>query len=296
MPGYSTGVILLNCTRRLVVVKGAGDLATGCAWRLFKSGFDVIMTELPQPLVIRRKVAFAEAVYSGSAQVEGLEAVLAENYKKALELLENDKIPVLVDPGASVIAQTQPMSVVDAVMAKMNIGTRIDDAPLVVGLGPGFTAGTDVHAVVETQRGHNLGRVLYQGQAAPDTGIPGTVKGFAAERLLRAPADGEVMPYRHIGERVIKGDITAYVGGIPVKAEISGVVRGMIKPGLWVARGTKIGDIDPRGAVDYCFSISDKALAVGGGVLEAVSHYFFSKDKEGGNLYGEDQKCRHLSF
>lgn len=266
---------LLSCSGRLVVIKGAGDLATGCAWRLFRSGFGVVMTELPQPLVVRRTVSFAEAVYSGSMQVEGVESVLAENEKKALEILKSGRIPVLVDPEARVAGQTQPIALIDAVMAKRNTGTKINDAPLVIGLGPGFTAGVDVHAVVETQRGHNLGRVLYQGKAASNTGVPGAVMGFAAERLLRAPADGVVTPCRNIGECVAKGDTTAFIGSISVKAEISGVVRGMIKPGVWVARGTKIGDIDPRGLADYCYNISDKALAVGGGVLQAVSRHFF---------------------
>ncbi len=285
----------MSSAGRLVVVKGAGDLATGCAWRLFRSGFKVVMTELPQPLVVRRTVAFAEAVYCGSMQVEGLQAVLAENKDKALELLKACRIPVLVDPGASVASQMQPMAVIDAVMAKRNTGTRINDAPLVVGLGPGFTAGVDVHAVVETQRGHNLGRVLYKGEAAPDTGVPGAVMGFAVERLLRAPADGVVSPCRQIGEHVIKGDIIAFVGNISLRADISGVVRGMIKPGVRVARGAKIGDIDPRAdAAGYCFSISDKALAVGGGVLEAVCRYFY-KDKKGSNChenYGSPQPVR----
>lgn len=285
MPGYSTGVNLLSCERRLVVIKGAGDLATGCAWRLLRSGFGVIMTELPKPLVVRRTAAFAEAVYAGSAQVEGVEAVLAENMNKAMELLKSGRIPVFVDPEALVVSQAHPIAFIDAVMAKRNTGTKINIAPLVVGLGPGFTAGVDVHAVVETQRGHNLGRVLYQGEAAPDTGVPGAVMGFAAERLLRAPADGVVTPGRNIGERVKKGETTAFVGSIPLKAEISGVVRGMIKPGVWVARGTKIGDIDPRGLIDYCCTISDKALAVGGGVLEAVCRYFFCKGKKGSNIY-----------
>jgi xanthine dehydrogenase accessory factor len=250
-----------------------------------RSGFGVIMTELPKPLVVRRTAAFAEAVYAGSAQVEGVEAVLAENMNKAMELLKSGRIPVFVDPEALVVSQAHPIAFIDAVMAKRNTGTKINIAPLVVGLGPGFTAGVDVHAVVETQRGHNLGRVLYQGEAAPDTGVPGAVMGFAAERLLRAPADGVVTPGRNIGERVKKGETTAFVGSIPLKAEISGVVRGMIKPGVWVARGTKIGDIDPRGLIDYCCTISDKALAVGGGVLEAVCRYFFCKGKKGSNIY-----------
>lgn len=280
MPGYSTGVNILRCAGRLVVIKGAGDLATGCAWRLRQSGFYALMTELPQPLVIRRTVAFAEAVYAGSMVVEGVEAVLAENTENALQLLKTGRIPVLVDPQAAVVSQIKPVAFIDAVMAKRNTGTKINDAPLVVGLGPGFTAGVDVHAVVETKRGHNLGRVLYQGETAPDTGVPGEIMGFAAERLLRAPADGVIEPWRNIGDPVKKGETIVFVGGIPVQAKVSGVVRGMIRAGVWASAGMKIGDIDPRGIKEYCCSISDKALAVGGGVLEAVCGYYFGKGQK----------------
>ncbi|OQA09196.1 MAG: hypothetical protein BWY65_01200 [Firmicutes bacterium ADurb.Bin373] len=273
----------MRCAGQLVVIKGAGDLATGCAWRLLQSGFYVLMTELPQPLVVRRTVAFAEAVYAGSMVVEGVEAVLAENTEQALQLLKTGRIPVLVDPQAAVVSQIKPVAFIDAVMAKRNTGTKINDAPLVVGLGPGFTAGVDVHAVVETKRGHNLGRVLYQGETAPDTGVPGEIMGFAAERLLRAPADGVIEPCRNIGDPVKKGETIVFVGGSPLQAKVSGVVRGMIRAGVWASSGMKIGDIDPRGIKEYCYSISDKALAVGGGVLEAVCGHFFGKGRKGIN-------------
>lgn len=254
----------------LAVVRGAGDLATGVAWRLFRCGLDVIMTEIGNPLVVRRTVAFAEAVYSGSAVVDGVEARRAGSVEEALRLLEERVIPVLVDPGAAVLELVRPAVVVDAIMAKRNLGTTITDAPLVVGLGPGFTAGLDVHAVVETKRGHNLGRVIYSGPAAADTGVPGPVLGYAAERLIRAPEDGVVDPCRAIGDLVEKGEVVAYVGEAPVRAGLSGMVRGMVRSGLLVRRGTKIGDIDPRGKEAECRTISEKALAVGGGVLEAV--------------------------
>ncbi|MDD4335237.1 MAG: selenium-dependent molybdenum cofactor biosynthesis protein YqeB [Desulfotomaculaceae bacterium] len=273
----------MNCARRLVVIKGAGDLATGCAWRLIKSGFGVIMTELPQPLVVRRMVAFAEAVYAGSIRVEGIEAVLAENSEEALQLLNTGRVPVLVDPQTSVLNQIKPPVFIDAVMAKKNTGTKINDAPLVIGLGPGFTAGRDVHAVVETKRGHNLGRVLYQGEAAADTGAPGAIMGFSAERLLRAPANGVVEPLRNIGALVEKGETLVLVGGIPLQAEIPGVIRGMIRAGVWAPTGMKIGDVDPRGVKEYCYSISDKALAVGGAVLEAICGYIFNNERKGIN-------------
>ena len=273
-PGCSAawpeGVIRLGAGKPLAVVKGAGDLATGVACRLFRCGLDVIMTEIESPLVVRRTVAFAEAVYNGCIKVEGIEACLAGSVEHALELAGRRVIPVLADPGAGVVKMLRPAVVVDAIMAKRNLGTSINDAPLVIGLGPGFAAGADVHAVVETKRGHNLGRVIYSGGAAPDTGIPGPVAGYAAERLLRSPADGVLDPCRSIGQRVEKGEVVAFVDGSPVRAEIPGIVRGMVKEGLRASRGMKIGDIDPRCEEAHCHSISDKALAVAGGVLEAV--------------------------
>ncbi|NQS76431.1 MAG: EF2563 family selenium-dependent molybdenum hydroxylase system protein [Peptococcaceae bacterium] len=274
---YSTEVNLLSFVGQLVVIKGAGDLATGCAGRLFRSGFRVLMTELPQPLVVRRTASFAEAVYTGSTRVERIEAVLAEDREKAQQLLEKGKVPLLIDPRAAVVNQLKPLVLIDGVMAKKNIGTSINDAPLVIGLGPGLTAGVDVHAVVETKRGHYLGRVLYEGQAIPDTGVPGAVMGYGTERLLKAPADGVVEPLRNIGDLVQKGEKLLTVGGTPLQTEIAGVVRGMIRAGTWVSRGMKIGDIDPRGKKEYCYTISEKALAVGGGALEAICSYLSSK-------------------
>jgi len=256
--------------KNLAVVKGAGDLASGVAYRLFRCGLDVIMTEIDRPLVVRRSVSFAEAVYEGATRVEGVEARLAGSVEEALELLEKRVLPLLVDPRAEVVRRLKPAVVVDAIMAKRNLGTAITDAPLVIGLGPGFTAGLDVHAVVETNRGHDLGRVIYSGGAQPDTGEPGPVMGYTVERLLRAPVDGVVEPCKKIGEMAEKGEVVVYVGGVPVQAGLSGMVRGMIRPGLSVRRGTKIGDIDPRAVPAQCHTISDKALAVAGGVLEAV--------------------------
>jgi xanthine dehydrogenase accessory factor len=263
----------MTARRPLVVIKGAGDLASGVAYRLFRSGFGIIMTEIAEPMVVRRTVSFAEAVYEGSIAVEGVNATLVNSPEQALDMVDNGIIPVLVDPEASIIKYLQPEVVIDAVMAKKNLFTRIDDAPLVIGLGPGFTAGIDVDAVVETKRGHDLGRVIYEGSAIPNTGVPGAVMGFARERLLKAPVDGIVKACCTIGDQVNKGDIVAYVDDAPVKAELDGVVRGMLKDGIQVKAGTKMGDIDPRRETD-CYTISDKALAVGGGVLEAVCSYF----------------------
>jgi xanthine dehydrogenase accessory factor len=267
-----------NQNKPLVVVRGAGDLASGVAYRLFKCGLDVLMTEISQHLVVRRTVSFARAVWEGSANIEGVEARLAETVEHALELLKNRIIPVLVDPEALVIKQLRPTIVVDARIAKRNLGTTINDAPLVIGLGPGFTTGVDVDAVIETCRGHRLGRVIYSGGAIPDTGCPGSIDGHTWGRLLKAPVDGTMRPCRSIGEQVKEGDVVAYVDTEPVRAGISGLIRGMLKEGVRVPRGTKIGDIDPRKDAEYN-TISDKALAVGGGVLEAVFHFLAAQEE-----------------
>jgi xanthine dehydrogenase accessory factor len=258
--------------RTTAIIKGAGDLATGVAYRLNKCGLNTIMTEINQPLVVRRAVSFAEAVYEGKIKVEDTEARLAESVEHALELLNDGIIPVLIDPEAKVVQQLHPEIVVDGKMTKRHTDTTINEAPLVIGLGPGFTAGRDVHAVIETCRGHHLGRVIYNGSAIPDTRTPGAVDGYALERLLRAPASGKMLPHRSIGDQVQKGDVVASIADTPVRAEITGVIRGMLKEGIQVSRGTKIGDIDPRPDAEYD-TISEKALAVGGGVLEAVFHH-----------------------
>jgi xanthine dehydrogenase accessory factor len=262
----------MSLQRPMVIIKGAGDLATGVAFRLYKCNLDVIMTEICLPLVVRRKVAFAEAVYDGTVTVEGIKAGLASTVNHALEMLAERTIPVLVDPDANVVKILHPLVVVDARVAKRNLGTKIGEAPLVIGLGPGFTAGQDVHVVIETCRGHRLGRVIYSGSAIPNTGSPGTVGGYTVERLLRAPVEGVVTGTRNIGELVDKGELVAFVGSTPVLAQISGMIRGMIKEGVRVSRGTKIGDVDPRTDAEYD-TVSDKALAVAGGVLEAVFNF-----------------------
>jgi xanthine dehydrogenase accessory factor len=254
----------------LVLVKGAGDLATGVAHRLYRSGFRVLMTELAQPTVVRRTVSFAEAIYDGRQEVEGVVCRLASGLEEAGAVLERGEIPALIDPAAEIALQLRPQVVVDAIMAKRNCGTRITDAPVVIGLGPGFTAGSDVHAVVETNRGHDLGRVILQGAAEPNTGIPALTSGFAAERLVRSPADGVFACSLEIDARVQVGDVVGFVDGCPVPAPIAGVLRGLIRGGVRLCRGQKMGDVDPRGRVEYCYTISDKARAVGGGVLEAV--------------------------
>jgi len=254
----------------LVVIKGAGDLASGVAYRLKRSGFPLIMTELPTPLFVRRTVSFGEAVYSGETTVEGVIARRVETPKEARELAASDIIPILVDSKATIVAQIQPQVVIDAIMAKANTGTTLTDAPLVIALGPGFTASQDCHVVIETSRGHRLGRVIYEGAAEADSGTPGMVKGYTTGRVLRAPVDGQVIGQVKIGDMVEQGQLIATLNSNNVCAPFAGVLRGLIHPDVHVKTGFKIGDLDPRGNVEHCFTISDKSLAIGGGVLEAI--------------------------
>ncbi len=256
--------------RPLALVKGAGDLASGVAVRLYRSGFDVVMTEIARPTAVRRTVAFAEAVYEGRTRVEGIEAVKADNVEEVRRLLVDGRIPVVVDAEASIRREVAPALVVDGILAKRNLGTSITDAPAVVALGPGFTAGVDAHAVVETKRGHTLGRVINRGEAYPDTGVPGEVGGFGEERVLRAPVAGVFDGAREIGAIVAVGEIVGKVGDIPVRARVEGVLRGLLHSGLEVTGSSKLGDIDPRATRENCFLVSDKALAIAGGVLEAA--------------------------
>lgn len=252
-----------------VVVKGGGDLATGVAHRLHRAGMQVVITELPEPLVIRRTVAFAAAVFHGETEVEGIQARLAE--PGTIEAVWREgSIPVLIDPDARIVPSLRPQVLVDAIMAKRNTGTAIEDAPLVIALGPGFTAGADCHAIIETNRGHHLGRVILSGSAEPNGGIPGSVHGYATERVLRVPCAGVFQGHCRIGEQVRPGQMVAHVNGSAVHAQIGGVLRGLLADGVPTTTGMKVGDIDPRGCVEHCFTISDKARAVAGGVLEAI--------------------------
>jgi len=257
-------------SQRIIVIKGAGDLATGVAARLWRSGFPVIMTEIDQPLTVRRTVSLSDAVYEGETTVEGMTARRAQDRAEILKALDERVIPVRVDPEAKVVREIGAFAVIDAIMAKKNVGTRMNDGPFVVGLGPGFTAGEDVHAIVETKRGHTLGRVIWEGSAIPNTGIPGEVKGFGAIRVISAPGPGIFKGVLSIGTHVEEGDIVAYAGDSPVPAPISGMLRGLLHDGISVVKGLKSGDVDPRDIRESCWAISDKALAIGGGVLEAV--------------------------
>lgn len=256
--------------KAIILIKGAGDLASGVAFRLKRSGFPIIMTELPAPSLIRRTVSFGEAVYSQTITVEGITAQRVGTVKEAQRLAQSDQIPILVDLETKAVKQLNPPVLVDAIMAKTNTGSRLDDAPLVVALGPGFTAGLDCHAVIETNRGHSLGRVIYHGSAEADTKTPGNVEGHAHDRVLRSPADGYVENVAHIGDSAAQNQLIAQVGDHEIRAPFDGVLRGLIHPSVRVTRGLKIGDLDPRGKVAHCFTMSDKSLAIGGGVLEAV--------------------------
>ncbi len=253
-----------------VGLRGGGDLASGIAWRLYQSGFKVFITEIPKPMAVRRKVAFCEAVYDGRAEVEGVEAVLIPKAEDVYPIWEQGKIPLLVDPQCEAKRIIEPHVIVDAILAKKNLGTTIHDAPLVIALGPGFEAGKDAHFVVETNRGHNLGRLIESGTAEPNTGIPGPVEGITTERVLRAPEDGEWRNILDIGDTVKKGDVVGSVNEVPLKAQIDGVIRGLIRSGINVPKGLKLGDIDPRGKKEFCHTISEKSRALGGTVLEAI--------------------------
>ena len=257
----------------LVVIKGAGDLASGIALRLRHSKIDVVMTELPVPLAVRRTVAFSEAVRLGSTVVEDVKAERAANAEEARDCLSRGVIPVLVDPEATIVGELRPEVVVDAILAKRNTGTTPDDAKLVIGVGPGFTAGKDCHAVIETKRGHTLGRVIRDGSAIPNTGVPGNVGGQTIRRLLKAPCDGVFHPEKSIGDLVKEGDRVANVDGVPVYAQTDGKIRGLLQDGVPVTKGLKSGDVDPRGAATDHLTVSDKALSIGGGVLEAILSY-----------------------
>lgn len=266
----------------LICVKGAGDIATGIACRLKNSGFSIIMTETAQPTSVRRTVCFSRCIYEGRAQVEGIKAVLARSRHEVHQIAEEGNIAVLVDPEAHICREMHPDAVVDAIIAKKNMGTHIEDAEIVIGVGPGFTAGVDCHAVVETQRGHFLGKVIWQGSAAENTGIPGDIGGYTLQRLIRAKADGVFHPLAQIGDKVTIGQPVCTVGKAITSAEIDGVVRGMLQDGAAVKKGMKCGDIDPRCVVSHCYTVSDKARSVGGGVLEAV----LSLASRKGGIYG----------
>jgi len=258
----------------VVLIKGGGELASGVAHRLSQCHFKVCITELPQPQAVRREVAFCEAVYEGEKEIEGVVAKLISSPDKVFQVWQEGKIPLLIDPEAEVKDVLKPDVLVDAIIAKKNLGTKISDAPLAIGLGVGFQAGKDVHVVIETNRGHNLGRVILNGKAEPDTGIPGGIAGVSTERVFHAPKAGQFSTTKKIGDYVQVGDVIALVDGGPIKALIDGVIRGLLRDGIEIHKGMKSGDVDPRRIEEYCYTISDKARAIAGGVLEAILFNF----------------------
>ncbi len=254
----------------IILIRGGGDLASGVALRLHRGGFQVVICELPAPLVVRRLVSFAQAVFEGRCRVEEVTGQLANSPAETRSILKNGNVAVLVDPSADIRYALPVFALVDARMLKMVTDTKIDEAPLVIGLGPGFTAERNCHAVVETNRGPYLGRVYWQGSAENDSGIPESVKGIDVDRVLRAPVDGILHAFAKIGDRLEPESLIAGVSGVDIRGRFRGVLRGLVYEGLTVKKGMKIGDLDPRCDARLCTLVSDKALAIGGGVLETI--------------------------
>lgn len=253
-----------------VVIRSGGDIGTAVACRLFRAGFKVLVLELEEPQAIRRLVSFGQAVFEKEVTVEGVTAVLVNSHKEISKVWDKGNIPLLVDPSCSVLSLIKPEVLVDAILAKKNVGTCMSMAAYTIGLGPGFKAGKDVDAVIETNRGHNLGRIIYEGFAEENTGVPGSILGFSSERVLRAPCRGIIQETLKIGDKVFRDDTVCIIDGTPVKASIDGIIRGLLSDGMRVHEGMKIGDIDPRGILEYCYTISDKGRTISGGVLEAI--------------------------
>ncbi|ADK30728.1 selenium-dependent molybdenum cofactor biosynthesis protein YqeB [Brachyspira pilosicoli] len=266
----------------LVIVRGAGDLATGVVYSLYKAHFKVIILETHHPSAIRRKVALSEAVYDGKTKVEDIEAVLVKNYEEALNIIANKdykEIPILIDPNCEILNHIKPTFLIDAIIAKKNLGTNKSMAKYTIALGPGFTAGKDCDIVIETMRGHNLGRMYLEGEAIPNTGIPGNIGGKEAERVIHASSDGIIENIKNIGDFVREKEVIAYINNdnkkIEVIAPFEGLLRGIIRDGFKVHNGLKIADIDPRKSeYDNCFTISDKARNLGGAVLTAMMYLY----------------------
>ena len=254
-----------------ILIKGAGEIASGVAHRLFCSHYRVCLTEIPHPLAVSRGVSFCEAVYEGEKEVEGVVAKLVTSPEQVFEVWAESKIPLIVDPQALIKDFFHPDVLIDAIMAKKNLGTKMDDAPLVIGLGPGFQAGRDVHVVIETNHSDNLGRIIVQGEAEKDTGIPIDIGGLTSKRVFHAPVDGRFHPIKDIGDRVSAGETVAVIEKQPVKAEINGMLRAMLREGVEVRRGTKLGGIDPVSKEkETCFIIRSKMKKIADGVLQAV--------------------------
>lgn len=255
----------------IVIVRGGGDIASGAIQKLYRSGFKVLVLETETPSAIRRKVAFCEAVYEKEIEIEGIKARLVANDEEIQDCWDSDIVPVMIDSRGKVIERLKPLAVVDGILAKQNFGTKRSMAPITIALGPGFSAPEDVDIVIETMRGHNLGRIIEEGRASENTGVPGIIAGFGIERVIYSDYSGVITNIEKIGNVVEKGDVIAVVGDNEIYASISGVLRGIIRDGYKVKKGLKIADIDPRiSEKDNCFTISDKARNIGGAVLESI--------------------------
>jgi xanthine dehydrogenase accessory factor len=258
----------------VIVIRGAGEMATGVAHRLASCHFKVCMTETSNPQAVRREVAFSEAIFDSEKEVEGMTAKRVDSPHQIHDVWKEEKIPILTDPEATIKDFIKPDVLIDATLAKKNLGTKMTDAPLVIGLGPGFHAGRDVHLVIETNRGHNLGRIISNGEAEPNTGIPGSIDGYAEGRVIRAPKDGKFKTLIKIGEGVMADGNVGMIGDVEVRSRIAGVLRGLLRDGTEVWKGMKLGDVDPRGIKAHCYTISDKARTISGGVLQTILEHF----------------------
>jgi xanthine dehydrogenase accessory factor len=260
----------MDLANLVVLIRGGGEVASGVAHKLARARFRVCMTETSQPLAVSRGVAFCEAVYDGEKEVEGITAKLIESPSQVVEIWRQNKLPVIVDPEALVKDTLKPAVLVDALMAKQNLGTKINDAPLVIGLGPGFRARKDVHIVIETNNSERLGRVILSGEAEANTGIPVVIGGLTEERVLHSPSDGQFLTEKNIGDMVAVDEVVASVATQPLKAEIGGVVRALLRKGTMVSKGDKLGEIDPSGDKSACYTIRPRVRTIAGGVLEAI--------------------------
>jgi xanthine dehydrogenase accessory factor len=258
----------------VILIRGAGEMATGVAHRLASCHFKVCMTETSNPQAVRREVTFSEAIFDHEKEVEGVTAKKIDSTHHIFQAWKEGKIPILIDPETKVKDFLKPDVLIDATLAKKNLGIKITDAPLVIGLGPGFHAGKDVHLVIETNRGHDLGRIISNGEAEPNTGIPGAIGGYTEERVIRAPKAGNFKSLKKIGDGVKADEKVGIIENIAVRSRIAGVIRGLLRDGTEVWKGMKLGDIDPRGIKAHCYTISDKARTISGGILQAILEHF----------------------
>ncbi|WP_461615562.1 selenium-dependent molybdenum cofactor biosynthesis protein YqeB [Clostridium sp. Marseille-QA1073] len=266
--------------KNVIIVRGGGDLASGTIHKLHRSGFKILVLETYYPTSIRRNVSYSEAIYTGKVTIENTTAIRVSSFNEILKCWQNNKIPIAVDPHGKFIEMLKPRILIDAIIAKKNLGTKMNMAEITIALGPGFEAGKDVHAVIETMRGHNLGRVILKGEAMKNTGIPGEIGGYSKERVIYSPVNGIIQNVREIGDFVSSGEVLAYVDSVEIKTEIGGLLRGIIRNGSKIEKGLKIADVDPRcHEIRNCYTISDKARNIAGGVLEAIL-YFTNKNTE----------------